>query len=184
MPTPVEKCSQLGIPSYLHKSGREPDPQFGSKVELYRWYRPGLQHLPTGMLTQAAWGRAFRDPHDTSVQRGDYCQDCTDALYDYKGGNHRTHCGVMASRMDCIQSLEPKQVEWTDHKGNSVTKEYTFVVTHKPEECMYPHSVIAVYENGEQLNTKPSARTAKNALRALLAGLFRNRHNPGDEVNL
>lgn len=181
MSTAQNSCNGLGIPERLQRNGRSADPEFEPEELLYRWHKPGIQHLSNGQVSAAAVKKVFRDPHDTSVNRGKYCENCTDVLYDHHRGNHRSDCGVLKAVVEKADDHSAEPVSWTDHEGNTVKKSYKFKVLHEPEECMYPHSVIAVYEDGERVHEKPSASTAKSALRAVLRTFFTSCHKPNDD---
>ena len=183
MSTTQNSCDDLRIPGRLHCNDRDPDLEFESGEALYRWHKPGIQHLSNGQVSAAAVKKVFRDPHDTSVNRGKYCKNCTDVLYDHHRGNHRSNCGVLKATVEKADGSE-ETVSWNDHEGRTIKKSYKFQVLHEPEECMYPHSVIAVYDGDERIHEKPSASTARSALRAVLRTFFTSCHRPGDDSSL
>jgi hypothetical protein len=137
------------IPEQLHTNGRVRDLQFEGNEKLFRRFARTEQNKPTtegGKLTHASLSLK-----EMSVNREKYSENAADVLYNIKTGEHFLRCGIYAFGVSDIQSL-------TYAHPTEQSKTYSLHVLHEPELCMYPHSIIAVLENGKRIaEIKPSS---------------------------
>jgi hypothetical protein len=147
-------CSELNIPEYLHTNDRPPDIHFTDNEKLFRRFAQTEQNQPTikdGKLTHASLSLK-----EMSVNREKYSREPQDVLYNIKTGEHFLAHGI------CI--FESGKVTALNYTHPALPKVYRLQLVHEPEPCMYPHSVIAILENGIRIREiKPSS--IKTALR-------------------
>jgi len=143
------------IPERLHTNGRLPDAHFTSNEKLFRRFANTEQNKPAlkdGKLTHASLSLK-----EMSVNREKYSEKPEDVLYNIKTGEHFWHYGIYAFCVGAIQSLN--YVHPTEQ-----SKSYSLRAVHKPEPCMYPHSIIAILENEIEISEiKP--KSIKTTLR-------------------
>lgn len=64
-----------------------------------------------------------------------------DALYDGENGKHCLNFPVVQFPVSAVQSLQ------TEHPNTHTV--FTFSVRHVPSDCIYPHSEIHTFEDGQ-----------------------------------
>lgn len=103
----------------------------------------------------------------------------TDVLYNHKNLPHRFNYGVVQAEVDSIKGFE---FSATDNLGNDKFQvQIKFNVDHAPEECMYPHTNITIYKNGELINNDIKSKSLKADIRDELRLMFTICHYPNTE---
>lgn len=140
----MNSCDQFGIPDYLHRNGRSEDNIFDKDEMLYR--RFSKLESPDGKSLSAA----MLQTREMSVNREKYSKSPSDVLYSTTSKDHYFSHGVISMGYGQIFCLSVK------HPDDKNIK-YTFSVVHSPEECMFPHALIIVMNNGSPVKKiKPS----------------------------
>jgi len=177
------ECAELGIPERLWIDGREPDHAFGPDERLFRWFKPNMQFF-AGHISGAV-GQAFRDIQHLSTNREAYCEHPTDVLYSHSSryDGHRFDHGVLEAAVNEIEDLTYRAN--VDRQGREIDerREFTFSVRHDPVECMYPHSVIELYESGELIESKPKPKPVRAIIRSMIAETMRVCHEPDPDFD-
>lgn len=172
-------CEELGIPHRLITPDQPIINEFNDGLELlYRWFSPNLEFSHDGQLTGAILGQIFKDPYDISCNRSELCEYSTDVLYDHEKGNHRFNYGIIQATVESIKYrtfvfMQPVQ---GSSKPEEVSVELDII--HTPEECMYPHSEITVYKNGERIKNEVKPASLKTFIRSELSKVFTVCHAP------
>lgn len=136
------KCADLGIPEHLHQNGRTAENEnFTPDERMFRRFRP------KDSLSEIV--KTNFDFKSMSFNRERYSNP-EDVLYNIKENNHYNDCGVASLT---VYEIERIQIPHPDDK-----QLYTFKAVHDPEECMYPHSIVQVFKNGNKVSEiKPSS---------------------------
>ena len=175
-------CEELEIPNRLRKNGQVAIPHFRDGELLFRWFKPNVQIDFEGKISTSAVGDVFRPPHETSVNRSSLCKDSTDVLYNHKNLPHRFDYGVIQAK---VNSFNTYGFSSTDNIGNERFQvNIMFGIQHAPEECMYPHTNINVYKNGELIKNDIRSKTLKADIRDELRLLFTVCHYPNPDFKL
>lgn len=151
-------CSDLNIPDRLHTNGKPIVNDFDPDELLYRRFPiKGNDGNPLyNPVTKKLTHDAFPLRCD-SVNRGRYSKP-EDVLYDIKEGNHYLNWGICSFTVEQAESISCT-VKVKDNDDI-----YTIQIKHRPEECMYPHSEITIFKNGEKV-PKISPSSAKLYIR-------------------
>lgn len=171
-------CDEINVPERLHTGDRPVDPDFPPDEKVYRWYRPDTQIQENGQVAAGAVGRTFQYIHDTSVNRGKCCDYPTDVLYSPVRPENRFDHGVLEGEAGEIEDARVEiRLKRTGEEGGEL-RIFTFKLHHEPMKCMYPHSVIALYENDERVTQKPKPKHLRLLVRKEVARRLRVCHEP------
>lgn len=149
-------CTVEGIPKRLHRNGRKPDIEFDGEEQIYIRIPPAL------LQEEKPLAAAFRTKRQ-SGNRERYSKTPDDVLYNINAKNkneHFHHWGIVKIKVKTIQSNKYNHPE--------IDEEYTFKLSHEPEECMYPHSEIHIFLDGKEGKLNPST------LKTLLKDYYRD----------
>lgn len=162
-------CARLGIPSHLHRNGRD-TVQIESIDCLYLRHPP----LPAGgkyqndipdyrLLEQSANSRLLNLKGEPE-----------DVLYNIRDGNHHLNLQVACLSVSDIWKLDipnPHTIQYADDLKTIIKSQdrYSFAVTHKPADCMFPHCDITALKNGKA--PKDISPGIKTTIRRNLAAL-------------
>ncbi len=153
-------CDNLLIPTRLHQVDREPNQEFERNELLYRRFKvrePFDEWLNNNRISAAIFPV---DRKGDSLNRDLYCESYKDVLYNIEvDGVDISYYGVVG--FSCKEVFDCPC--FTDELGNV----YDIRLQHEPEPCMYPHSVIKVYKNG-QYDSAVKSRTANANFRDVL----------------
>lgn len=164
-------CEELLIPSRLWRNKRTSDKEFNDGAEyLYRRFPPDIEITPEGRLSGAMIKDAISPPFDVSCNRSSMCDRATDVLYNIKQLPHRFHHGVIEAT---VESIKGRTVPFREGKELLSLR---FDIEHKPERCMYPHSIITIYKN--EIKTDRASKTLRTLIRDELAQVFIVCHKP------
>jgi hypothetical protein len=139
-------CVALGIPERLHTEGREPDSQFADSELLYRRIAGGYER--EDLIA------AFSLKPGESLNRQRYSAYPQDVLFNIVDGNHHVGSTILAFEVRQVRQQIPQSV-------NNQVVTYSFRLKHKPEDCMYPHCEIEVWENGRLVDRVPGSLRRK-----------------------
>lgn len=143
-------CDSLGIPSYLQRNGRPEDNNFLSET-IYRRFRSSA-NIQSWLNDQSISSSIF-PVQDDSCNRSKYSNVPEDVLYNVRvedSGAHYLSWGILEFDSDALKTFSSEV--------NGEKRYFTIGLIHSPLECMYPHSEIIVYENGERIDTnKPKS---------------------------
>lgn len=152
-------CDSLGIPSYLHRKGRDIDNHFIDEF-VYRRFLASAEKSDW-MANNQISSSIFEVKND-SCNRSKYSNSPEDVLYNIRvedEGKHYFSWGVL--------SINTKAFDVFTFKINETTRTFSLQLSHEPLECMFPHSEIIVLENGSVVDTsKP--KSVKAAIRDFL----------------
>ncbi len=172
-------CEELGIPNRLRRNGQEAIPHFQDGELLFRWFKPNSQAIFEGEISTSVVGDFFRQPHETSVNRSSLCRYSTDVLYNHKNLPHRFDYGVIQAE---VTSFIEHEFPATDNLENDIFQvTIKLGVQHAPEECMYPHTNITVYKNGELIENDIKGKRLKANIRDELRRMFTVCHYPNPD---
>lgn len=172
-------CEELEIPTRLRKNGQEAIPHFQDGELLFRWFEPNVQIDFEGRIGTSALKGAFKPPHETSVNRSNLCNYSTDVLYNHKNLPHRFNHGVIQAKVNTVIGCEFSATENLENEKFQVN--IKLGVQHVPEECMYPHTNITVYKNGELIKNDIKSKILKADIRDELRLLFTVCHYPNPD---
>lgn len=147
-------CEAKGIPVHLHQCARSPDQNFEEDELLYR--RTPNTH---GDLTAAIKFNRM------SVNRGKYCEEPNDTLWNEKEGGTHDGFGVISFPVGALSG------SWPHKELENVL--FSLLPEHTPDRCNYPHTEIIANRkevDGSVIplaNIKPSS--TKLAIREALA---------------
>jgi len=133
-------CSELGIPSHLHRNGRGIDPHFEPEEHYYRRFKRTVHNVPV-VGEDGRISGSIVSTRNMSGNREKYCNSPDDVLYDINSADHFFAWGIWEVKISKVEGLR------FNHPVEA--RAYTVRVVHEPEDCMYPHSIIRVLENGE-----------------------------------
>jgi hypothetical protein len=174
-------CEEPSIPSRLKKGDRITFNKFRSDEKLYRWFPPYIKYESNGKLSASTVDKAFSPPYDISCNRSFMCVYSTDVLYNVTTFNHRIDFGVIEGIFKSINNYS-FSLDFRRNSKISETVNFRFEVEHDPHPCMYPHTVINIFKNGEKIensNQKEiNSKQLKTAIRDHLSDLFRVVHEP------
>jgi hypothetical protein len=139
-------CVALGIPERLQTEGREPDSQFEDSEFLYRRIANGYERRD--LIA------AFNLKSGESVNRQKYSRYPEDVLFNIVDGNHHVGSTILAFEVRQVRQQFPQP-------GSNQVVTYSFRLEHKPEDCMYPHCEIEVWENGRLADRVPGSLRRK-----------------------
>lgn len=149
-------CESLGIPNYLIKNERLATNVFEKDEKLFRRFntdRPITEWQDSSNLSASVF-----PIRNDSYNRSKFCQTPEDVLYNTRiedNGVHYFQMGILE-----IGIIALKKFEFTINQNNQLRK-FILKPVHKPEICMYPHSEIHVFENGNFINeNKPKSTKA------------------------
>ena len=151
-------CSELGIPSHLHRNGRGIDPHFEQEEHYYRRF----QRLPRTEVIDKDGRIPFTiiTTRDMSGNREKYCKSPEDVLYNINSAEHFFSRGIWKVQVSSIDGMIFNQPE--------NARAYTIRVFHDPEDCMYPHAIVQVLENGKPI-TAIKSKSVKTKIRKEIA---------------
>lgn len=153
-------CSKLGIPDYLHCNGRSKDDNFNDDESLYRRFfiKAPYEEWEKNNQTSAS---IFPVQNDSYV-RSEYVKEPIDALYNDREvdeGSHYYNAGILE-----VKILPIKQFKYSI---NGQPRKFILQPSHEPTTCIFPHSEVHVYENGNRIDSnKP--RSVNLAIRVEL----------------
>lgn len=177
----MSTCEELGIPNRLRKKEQDKLFAFERGELLFRWFEPNAQIDFEGKIGTSAVKGAFKPPHEISTNRSSLCKYSTDVLYNHKNLPHRFNFGVVQTKVDSIKEYE---FSATDNLGNDRFQvQIKFDVDHVPENCMYPHTNITVYRNGELIENDIRSKSLKADIRDELRLMFSVCHYPNPDFN-
>lgn len=145
------QCDQLGIPKYLHKNGRSENNSFTKEEKLYRRIPPDAIHS-NGEISPACLSL-----YDMSLNRERYSKSPEDVLYNIENGEHFLSSEILEIGVGSIEL--PRYPH-----PNDENRVYTFKMKHEPEECMYPHSVLKIILNHNEIKSKKDIPPTLRAL--------------------
>ncbi|EQA47334.1 hypothetical protein LEP1GSC050_1807 [Leptospira broomii serovar Hurstbridge str. 5399] len=145
-------CEHKNIPDRLHTNGKKEDQDFGLFEKLYRRFPPGIPRNNKN-------GRYVIDSDELSLNREKYSNDPTDVLFRTTTGDYLSDYGILQFSVELFSNLN------LQHDTEEIL--FTFKIAHKPEACMYPHSIIVPYKNGKQVD-RISSNFIKTAYREKL----------------
>jgi hypothetical protein len=137
-------CGEKGIPGHLHTDGRDANQTFLATELLYRRFRKSIEataNSDTEMLPPDLFPL-----RSDSLNRAAYCKP-EDVLYNSNGAPHYFEQGICQFSVGCAEEIMAVK---SDANGKNT---YTLKIVHKPEDCMYPHSEIAVYKDGTLIDS-------------------------------
>lgn len=172
-----ELCEAFGIPPRLRLNSREADSFNNESEKLYRWFAPNTEYLSDGRLSESTIGQVFSPPSNISCNRSNFCYYPTDVLYNASEHLHRNNYGVIQTFIKNVKNHTFEFLQTTQN-NETVKIEIKLDIEHKPEECMYPHSEITIYRNGEKLTNQVKPPRLKTLLRRKLIELFTVCHEP------
>jgi len=152
-------CNSLGIPSYLHRSGRAIDNEFIDEFIFRRFLATGakIDWMKDNQLSSSIF-----EVKNDSCNRSKYSNSPEDVLYNVRiedEGKHYFSWGIL--------SIGTKAFSIFTFKVNGTTRTFSLQLSHDPLECMFPHSEIIVLEVGFRIDTnKP--KSVKTAIRDFL----------------
>lgn len=156
-------CKALGIPEYLHRDGRPIDEEFNSEL-IYR--RFNIAGNPSEWIKDKSISTVIFEVKNDSCNREKYCKTPSDVLFNTRPedkGAHYEHHGIISFNSDVVQYFN-ESLELNDTK-----RQFTLKMVHYPNDCMYPHCEIHVYENGIYVDSgKP--KSIKALIRDILIG--------------
>lgn len=147
-------CDENLIPKHLHLNGRVLINEF-SEETLYRRFEKS-HILPSGEISVSIF-----DTREDSVNRSAFSEP-NDVLYNtraLKNSEHFFNWGIVGVSTELFkEKIFPV---------NDEPRIFQLIPNHCPEECMYPHSQIEIFENGNRITkgqTKP--KSIKTAIRS------------------
>lgn len=155
-------CKKIGIPSQLHRDGRDADQEFlHSEILFRRFYAESKKEvwIDDKRLSASIW-----PIHNDSCTRSKYGIDHNDALFNkdaVDSSDHFSDWGVLSIRIFYLGEFE-KDLTEKDKK-----RIYTAIAQHDPEECIFTHTEIHVLINGEKV-TESRPKSVKALLRDIL----------------
>lgn len=154
------KCNDLNIPQYLHLNNREPEQNFEDENELVfiRFQNEG-KIQPDGRPS-----RAIFKTTEQSFNRGKYSESPEDVLYDIEEGKHFFGYGIVQSTV--------KNIKDKGFPHPELDRIYKLKSHHGPKECMYPHSIIKIYYNGQEQKGRLSSKDLKMLIRDYYCNCF------------
>jgi len=146
-------CKKKKIPQHLHQNGRLADPSFDRNERIYIRFREFEDNKPT--LCDGKVSAAIFKTEKQSSNREKYSKSPTDVLFE-TNGDHKFSWGI-------VELMSREICETTFPHPNTETS-YSFRVIHDPVQCMYPHSEIRIFENGNLVESiKP--KSVKNLIK-------------------
>jgi len=135
-------CLDRGIPTCLHTEGRSADQAFEASERLFRRFN--------GTISDENLSEIISFDVGESTNREKYSLSAADALFNTRADkNEGAHYHGWAVFAFTVGQLEGRT--WLcDDKPSEI---YTFKIEHKPERCMYPHSQILAFVNGQPVTT-------------------------------
>ncbi|TND10111.1 MAG: hypothetical protein FD123_359 [Bacteroidetes bacterium] len=149
-------CTELGIPEYLHKDNRQDQQIFSIDEGLYRRF-PKIQNGKLSISDKGDIDQSIFSTDNMSCNRQDFCLTPEDVLFSSTSNTHYFHYGIVRIS---IKEIENIVIQNTSIPANK----YELKVVHDPEECMYPHTVVKIFENGV-LMEKPPGPSIKISIR-------------------
>ncbi len=152
-------CSELGIPSHLHRNGRGIDPHFEPEEHYYRRFKRAVQNVPV-VGEDGRISESIVSTRNMSGNREKYCNSPEDVLYDINSAEHFFSRGIWKVQVSSIDGMSFNHPE--------KARAYTIRVFHNPEDCMYPHAIVQVLENGKPI-TGIKSKSVKTKIRKEIA---------------
>jgi hypothetical protein len=145
-----EKCGVLNIPERLWRNERAIDNDFKDD-SLYRrfivfgdkltWSSSNLSHV------------VFKLDRD-SYNKSSLCTEPNDVLYNTRlvdNGVHYVNFGILELPCHSLDQINDIPVVL---ELNGTKRIFKLQPVHSPEDCMYPHSEILIYEGDVEVNIK------------------------------
>jgi hypothetical protein len=143
-------CTISDIPEQLHRNGRPVVPDFERDEFIYRRFINSNE------------AEIFK-LQDTSVNRSKFSQSPSDVLFNIKDGRRYFNQGIVQLKVSDVERIECSHPTLPNQR-------FTLKLIHDPEECMYPHSIIGVYLNGQKIE-KIKPNQVKTAIRDSLMAI-------------
>jgi hypothetical protein len=156
-----KECSVLGIPAHLHTSGRPIIPEFEKNEMLYRRFGPSPKP-PEDWIYEALSTSLM------SVNRSTLCKSFEDALWS-EDGKHYLSWGVFSLLTQKVCEIEAR-LHRPDLNHDQI---FLLRVRHDPKQCMYPHSQIEVFRDGELIETVKASTIKTTLRRAMSQSIFK-----------
>lgn len=177
-------CEKLGIPTRLEWNAQPVIDKFeDEKEKLYRWFNPDTEYTYEGHLSATTIKNVFSPPFDISCNRSSLCKYSTDVLYNTSKLPHRYDFGVIETLVKDVKGYKFDFLQ-TQQNGETHQVSIELEIEHIPEECMYPHSEIIVYKDGERIKDKVKPSSLKTVIRDKLARVFTVCHKPNPNFKL
>lgn len=145
-------CRELNIPDALWQNERESVEEFDAREKVYRRFATNIENLEKGKYPASIF----------PLRQDSYICDSfsispDDVLYNTKFedcGNHFTDWGILELNNSNIEDINTELMQSKLEKDGKI-RVFTLKLVHKPEQCMYSHTEVHIYE-GEAL-VNPSA---------------------------
>lgn len=156
------KCANFSIPEHLHKNDRDLDIFFGNEETIYRRFPIIDSNKKTTILPDGKLSPSVFSTKRMSVNRSRYSNHPTDVLYNHNDENHYYNSGI--AELSVISIAEFKSF----HPNYPDSEKYCFrlILKHDPLECIYPHSEIFIFHDGNLLNDLEKPATVRSAIKA------------------
>lgn len=146
-------CQQLGIPERLHRNGRGIDNEFLEDELIYRRFK--VEGNKEDWLSNSQISTSIFKVSNDSCNRSKYSEEPEDVLFNIRPqdeGKHYIDWGILSLQVHQLNQFSfPIQ-------QNSIDRIFSIKVEHVPDDCMYPHSEIRVFVDGELISkNKPSS---------------------------
>lgn len=134
-----DEC-ETGTPEHLHQKGRPVINTFTEDESLYRRYMPNVD--------EEEWDGIKREIRlrEDSGCRSQYCSSKEDVLWK-EDGEHLTSCGIFQHSIAQLHKIEVAYIV----PDSGEHRLYSVQCRHDPYTCLYPHSVVEVFVNGEKI---------------------------------
>jgi hypothetical protein len=143
-------CSKFGIPARLHSASKECIQDFDSDETFFRRYNPS-NVSPKLEYPSNVYSTAISFESGMSVNRGRYSAENGDVLFNVGDGRHFADHHVLALSGLTLQN-------WRLELPEVPQRHFVVRLAHDPTQCMYPHSTISLFENGNRVDdVKPKA---------------------------
>jgi hypothetical protein len=160
----TKDCSNIGIPEHLHQGEREEDSVFSDDEKIYR--RFFVSPPKSAWLNNKQLSAKVFKLEDDSYNRERYSNAPEDVLFNKDAANKIDH--YFSFGILCLICEDIKTYSY-EAEVNSNNIKITFDIFHKPEKCIYPHSEIHAYSNGEYIK-KVAPKSFRTLIRDILIG--------------
>jgi len=158
-----ERCKSLGIPDHLFTNNRQIINTFSPEEEIYRRFK--ASGTPEDWIKDKQLSAAVFPVDEDSCNREKFSESCEDVLYNTRHedeGNHYFDWGVLMFQAGELNQFHNRITE----KG--VHRDFVIELEHQPTECMYPHCIVNVLENGKKIDHKQPPRSIRALVRDIL----------------
>jgi hypothetical protein len=145
-------CAKFQIPTRLHRLTRFAVREFQDLEKLYRRVDP-KQIEDEGLAIASVRFRGGMSVNRDGLDSNRISLYPEDVLFDTRSENHYSGWSILVFNVEAI-----RRFTW-EHPDTG--KRYELRLKHEPEQCMFPHSLVELFCEGER---KESVQSKKHSL--------------------